>query len=134
MTQRRSQIVLPINASTLFTTVIGAIIVGFLVYLADLPKKIDSTAVAVEGMAANIKSVSENQNKQWEFINDHTRRIQTIENTRFTRQDAEVLSERTIDEIKSALVPVTQSVSRNERDIMRLEEEYDDLEERINNK
>lgn len=128
MTNKKSQVTIPVNASTLFTSVVGFIVIAMLAYMFEMPKKLDDNIAATKTLADNVEKIVKGKELTDSFVADHEKRIQSIEDTRFTRADAEDLQRRTVDSITQALQPIAQGISRNERDIIKLEEEIDDLE------
>lgn len=129
MTNRKSQIVLPVNATTLFTSVVGAVIIGFLGYITTKTFEWSDAAKGIAGINDAIEQqvmLDKEQNKK---IFDFGQRIQRIEETRFRSEDAKELKDAIVSEltkeIKISVQPVAESARRNERDIQELEKDLD---------
>lgn len=138
MTQKVSQMTIPLNPTTLFTTVVGAIIIGFLFYLSDIPKNIETTqtdikmfkessTTAIESLKKDNTEIKDKIDKQWPMIVEHGQRIQRIEDTRFTNQDAEKLADTIVSRVKITMQPAVNQIERNTDDIQQLDSDLKDI-------
>lgn len=110
MGERASQIVLPINATTLFTTVLGAIIVAAIFMFASVPNNVRILLERSDEQIAINKHMAETDL-------EYGKRIQAIENTRFDARAAEKLADDITKEMRLIVQPLVDNTERNERRI-----------------
>lgn len=138
MTDKRSQIVLPINPITLFTTIVGGIIMAVLAYLATEASKWSDAAIGVQDIQHKLEEQKQIDLGQNAALNDHGKRIQSIEETRFKREDAEQLKKDIVGsiskEMEAVLQPVVDRGMRNERDIQKIELDIETMKYRTHEK
>lgn len=121
MTQKQSQLVLPINATTLFTTVIGAIIVAAIFLFASVPNNVRKLLENADEQAIQLHELAKSNL-------DHGQRIQAIENTRFDARAAERLAQDISKEMRLMVEPLVNNTERNERRIDLLDMNLRDMQ------
>ena len=110
MTERKSQIVLPINTTSLVTTVVGVLMVSAILLFASVPGNI-------EALLTDVSEIKKEQASSASMLNNHSQRIQAIENTRFDADAAAKLKEDIVQQFKLTIVPLIDTSNRHERRI-----------------
>lgn len=128
MTNKVSQVTIPLNPATLFTTVVGAVIIAFLFYLSGVPKEISTTQSDIRELKQSNDDLKNKLDKQWPIITEYGQRIQRIEDTRFTDEDATKLVARIVSEVKVSMEPIARQTERNRVDLDELEDDIKDIQ------
>lgn len=126
MTDTKSELTIPLNATNLITSLVGFVIIAGLAYLWNVPRDLDELADSVKLLNLSVAGVDDTLKTQIRTVTQHEARIQLIENTRFDRNSAIELKNDIVREITSLMKPVQNDVERNTRDIMNIERELKD--------
>ena len=129
MTEKKSQITIPINPTNLFTTVFGVGILVAISYFAfTVPDNIKSIDNALVNILGSQVKFSDNLRKTNLRVEAHATAINKIENTRFDKSAAQDLSKLIITEMKIELHPVFIGQKALELKIASLEQRMNKLE------
>lgn len=131
MSARKSQIVLPVNPITLFTSLVGFIVVSLIGWMATEVGEWSDAADGIKAITARLEKQDAVDAKQNNVIVEHSQRLQSIEDTRFRKEDADRLQRDIVDrisqQIQISVQPVAENARRNGEDLRKLDAEMEEL-------
>ena len=139
--ERKSQIVIPVNPQTLFTTLLGAAIIASVTFiLVTIPGKITEIRDAQVRIEQQQSTLSDLAKTLADNVNQNKADIVEMKTTRFTDHDGAALVKSVIAEMQTTLAPWFSDVATLKKDVDRanrrldgIEGEMRDLNAKLNN-
>ena len=122
--ERKSQIVIPINAQTLFTTLFGAAVIASVTFiLVTIPGKITEIRDAQIRIEGKQDSFSEFASAVATTVKTNTNDIVDLKVSKFSEDDATRLAKSITADIQTMLAPWMADVSSLKKDVERMDTE-----------
>ena len=140
MSDKKSQLVIPINPQTFFTTLFAAAVIAIMTYVwITIPGQIkdlrETEVMAIKGAVVRIEAYQENTARQIQdmllVVSSNSKDVREIKESRFSDSDAGKLSKSIITDIKMELTPWFTDVMGLKRQMGTMQKTIDQLTEEI---
>lgn len=141
MTEKKSQIVIPINANSLFTSLATTSVIALLAYIwITIPNQIkelkEKDVNEIKQSVYRIESESINTTRRIEdmikMIKQNSKSVRDMEKNRFTEKNALTLEKKIINEVKIEISPFIKDIYILKNDYNNLQSNVKQLHYKIN--